>query len=150
MCLSFVRKYIFFKLREVLMIFSNKDESSTLKVIENTTTLREKSFSQKTETHFCWKLAYLSFLVDFVIRISNSGRLELILCKLINYSWIELQPSWNTKSNFQIDWKWKTNQFPIKVCPSFLRKWFLFEVWVFLQRSPRRYRDTLRPSIPNL
>ena len=32
------------------MIFSNKDESSTLKVIENTTTLREKSFSQKTET----------------------------------------------------------------------------------------------------
>ena len=26
----------------------NKDESSTLKVIENTTTLREKSFSQKT------------------------------------------------------------------------------------------------------
>ena len=64
------------------MTFSNKDESSTLKVIENTTTLRGKSFSPKTETHFCWKLAYLLFPVDFVIRISNSGRLELILCKI--------------------------------------------------------------------
>ena len=49
------------------MIFSNMDESSTLKVIEITTTLREKSFSQKTETRFCWKLAYLSFLIDLVI-----------------------------------------------------------------------------------
>ena len=68
------------------MIFSNKDESSTLKVIENTTNLRDKSFSHKTETHFSWKSAYLSFLVEFVIRISNSGRLELILCKLINYA----------------------------------------------------------------
>ena len=68
------------------MIFSNKDESSTLKAIENTTNLREKSFSGKTETHFRWKLGHLSFPVDFVIRISNSGRLELISCKLINYA----------------------------------------------------------------
>ena len=46
------------------MIFSNKDESSTLKVIENTTILREKSFSQKTETHFCWKLALFLEIKD--------------------------------------------------------------------------------------
>ena len=68
------------------MIFSNKGESSTHNVIENTTNLREKSFSDKTETHFRGKLAHLSFLVDFVIQISNSGRQELISCKLINYA----------------------------------------------------------------
>ena len=132
MCFNFVRKYIFFKLQEVFIIFSNKDESPTLKVIQNSTKLRDKLFFHKIETGFCWKLAYFPFPVDFVVRISNLGRLKLILCKLINYAWFELQPSWNTKSNFQTDRKWKINYFPIKECPNFMRKWFIFELWVFL------------------
>ena len=106
---QFCEKIIYFQItRDFDDIFKQGWESLTLKFIQNSTKLREKSFSHKTETYFCWKLAYLSFLVDFLVRNWNPGRLELILCKLINYSRIE-NNSWNTKSDYQTDRKWKAN-----------------------------------------
>jgi hypothetical protein len=95
------------------------------------------------ETHFYWKLTYLSFLIVFMVRVLDLGRLELIICKLINYSWFELLPSWNKKSDDETYQKWKVVSFPIKVCFRFSKKWFLLQIWMIFVMCAKRYHATL-------